>query len=281
MRTTMTIAAALLVPVAIQGQSWKTVTMSRQLQDNDEVRVSVDYGSGDFSVRSVDEGVLYRMNLRYDEDRFEPVADYSGRRLRLGVDAIGRNITVGRSRSGAMELELARGVPLDLDLNFGAVRADIDLGGLSLTGLSLSTGASESTIDVSEPNPLEMETAHVEAGATQFSMMGLGNLNADRIEIDAGVGEITLGLDGRWRRDSRLVIDVGVGSLELRVPEGLGIQLRKNSFLTALDSEGLVKRGDVYESPDFQDADRRVIIDLDAAFGRVSVVWTRAEHGKP
>ena len=180
-----------------------------------------------------------------------------------------------------MELELARGVPLDLDLNFGAVRADIDLGGLSLTGLSLSTGASESTIDVSEPNPLEMETAHVEAGATQFSMMGLGNLNADRIEIDAGVGEITLGLDGRWRRDSRLVIDVGVGSLELRVPEGLGIQLRKNSFLTALDSEGLVKRGDVYESPDFQDADRRVIIDLDAAFGRVSVVWTRAEHGKP
>lgn len=281
MRTTMTIAAALLVPVAIQGQSWKTVTMSRQLQDNDEVRVSVDYGSGDFSVRSVDEGVLYRMNLRYDEDRFEPVTDYSGRRLRLGVDAIGRNITVGRSRSGAMELELARGVPLDLDLNFGAVRADIDLGGLSLTGLSLSTGASESTIDVSEPNPLEMETAHVEAGATQFSMMGLGNLNADRIEIDAGVGEITLGLDGRWRRDSRLVIDVGVGSLELRVPEGLGIQLRKNSFLTALDSEGLVKRGDVYESPDFQDADRRVIIDLDAAFGRVSVVWTRAEHGKP
>ncbi len=281
MRTTMTIAAALLVPVAIQGQSWKTVTMSRQLQDNDEVRVSVDYGSGDFSVRSVDEGVLYRMNLRYDEDRFEPVADYSGRRLRLGVDAIGRNITVGRSRSGAMELELARGVPLDLDLNFGAVRADIDLGGLSLTGLSLSTGASESTIDVSEPNPLEMETAHVEAGATQFSMMGLGNLNADRIEIDAGVGEITLGLDGRWRRDSRLVIDVGVGSLELRVPEGLGIQLRKNSFLTALDSEGLVKRGDVYESLDFQDADRRVIIDLDAAFGRVSVVWTRAEHGKP
>lgn len=280
MRTTMTIAAAaaLLMPVAVHGQSWKTVTMSRQLEDNDEVRVSVEYGAGEFSVRSVDAGVLYRMNLRYDEDRFEPVVDYSGRRLRLGVDAIGRNITVGGRQTGALELELARGVPLDLSLEFGAVKADIDLGGLSLTGLSLSTGASESTIDVSEPNPLEIETARIEAGATQFTIMNLGNLNADRIEIDAGVGAITLGLDGRWRRDARLAIDMGLGSLELRVPEGLGIQLRKDSFLTALDSEGLVKRGDVYESLDFEDADRRVIIDLDAAFGSVSVVWTRAER---
>jgi hypothetical protein len=280
MRRTMMIAAvaALVAPIAAQGQSWKTVTMSRQLQGNDEVRVSVEYAAGQFSVRSVDEGVLYRMNLRYDEDKFEPVADFSGNRLRLGVDGIGRNITVSGKQTGELELELARGIPLDLDLQFGAVKADIDFGGLSLTGLSLSTGASESTIDVSEPNPLEMGTARIEVGAAQFTALHLGNLNAERIEVDAGVGAITLGLDGRWRRDTRLVIDMGLGSLELRVPEGLGIQLRKDSFLTALDSEGLVKRGDVYESLDFEDAQRRVIIDLDAAFGSVSVVWTRAER---
>lgn len=278
-RTTMIAAvAALSLPIAVQGQSWKTVTMSRQLQDNDELRVTVEYGAGEFSVRAVDEGVLYRMNLRYDEDKFEPVADFSGNRLRLGVDGIGRNMTVSGKQMGSLELELARGIPLDLDLEFGAVKADIDLGGLSLTGLSLSTGASESTIDVSEPNPLELGTARIEVGAAQFTAMHLGNLNAERIEVDAGVGAITLGLDGRWRRDTRLSIDMGLGSLELRVPEGLGIQLKKDSFLTALDSEGLVKRGDVYESLDFEDAERRVIIDLDAAFGSVSVVWTRAER---
>ena len=40
---------------------------------------------------------------------------------------------------------------------------------------------------------------------------------------------------------------MGLGSLELLVPEGLGIRLRKDSFLASLDSEGLIKRGDVYE----------------------------------
>ena len=66
---------------------------------------------------------------------------------------------------------------------------------------------------------------------------------------------------------------MGLGSLELRIPEGLGVRLQKDSFLTSLDSQGLVKRGDVYESLDWDRADRRVTIELDAAFGSVSVVW--------
>ena len=48
---------------------------------------------------------------------------------------------------------------MDLELEFGAVRADIDLGGLSLTTLSVETGASESLLDVSLPNPIAMTQA--------------------------------------------------------------------------------------------------------------------------
>jgi predicted membrane protein len=73
---------------------------------------------------------------------------------------------------------------------------------------------------------------------------------------------------------------MGLGALELVVPEGLGIRLRKDSFLTALDSEGLIKRGDTYESVDFDDADRKVTIDLDAAFGSVKVVWVAPDRDR-
>lgn len=267
------VAAMVMTPVLAQGQEWRTVTMSRQLESNDEVRVQVEYGAGRFTVRSVDEGLLYRMNLRYDEDHFEPVADLSGDRLRLGVESRGRSIRVGKREAGQLDLELARGVPLELDLEFGAVQADIDLAGLALTELALSTGASESEVTVSELNPVRMSRATFEAGAAEFTVLQLGNLNTDRIEVDAGVGSITLGFDGRWQRDARVDIEMGLGSLELRVPEGLGVRLRKDSFLTSLDSEGLIKRGDVYESLDFDDAEHRIEIDLDAAFGSVSVVW--------
>lgn len=274
-RTMMLAAAAALVmmPAGAEAQSWRTVTMSRQLEEYDDLRVDVRYGAGIFSVRSTDEGLLYRMNLKYDEDRFEPVADFSGDRLELGVETRRRGLDINTDEAGELRLELARGVPMDLDLEFGAVKADLDLGGLALTDLDLSTGASESAIDISELNPSQMETASFEVGAADFTIRNLGNLNAATILVDAGVGSMKLGLDGRWQRDARLGIDMGLGSLELRVPEGLGIQLRKDSFLTSLDSEGLVKRGDVYESLDFDSAERRIVIDLDAAFGSVSVVW--------
>lgn len=267
------VMGAAVVPQLAGAQNMRTVTMSRQLDDADEVRVSVEYGAGRFTVRSIDEGLLYRMNLRYDEDVFEPVAEYSRGRLELGVETLGRRFRVRDHESGELELELARGVPMELDLEFGAVRADLDLGGLALTELDLSTGASESIVDVSEPNPARMTSARFEVGAAEFTARRLGNLNADRISFDAGVGKLTVGLDGSWRQDTRVSIDMGLGALELLVPEGLAIQLRKDSFLTALDSEGLVKRGDTYESLDWDDADRRVTIDLDAAFGSVKVVW--------
>jgi len=269
------VAIALLAPIAAEGQSWKTVTMSRQLENSDAVEVSVEYGAGRFIVRSIDEDLLYRMNLRYDEDKYEPVADFTGDRLRLGVESHRGGMNIRGREAGELELELARGVPMDLELKFGAVQAEIDLGGLALTKLELSTGASESLVDISEPNPLQMSKATFEAGAAEFAVHGLGNLNAEHITVDAGIGSITLGLEGRWQRDAELDIQMGLGSLELLIPEGLGIRLRKDSFLASLNSEGLIKRGDVYESPDFAEAEHRVVIDLDAAFGSIEVIWVR------
>ncbi len=267
--------AAVLLPAGVTGQDWRTVTMSQRLERVDDLRVSVEYGAGQFSVRSVDDDLLYRMRLEYDEEKFEPVADFSNDRLRLGIETIGRDINLKGRQTGSLDLELPRGVPMDLELTFGAVQADIDLGGLDLTDLELSTGASESFIEISEPNRERIGTATFAVGAAEFTAAGLGNLNAERIEVDAGVGSITLGLDGRWASDGRVSIDMGLGHLELRIPEGVGLRLRKDSFLTAIDSEGLIKRGDVYESPDFDDAERRVEVELDAAFGAISVVWTR------
>jgi hypothetical protein len=270
------VTAVLVAPTLASAQDWRTVTMSRQIEDNDEVRVIVDYGAGRFNVTSTDDGVLYRMTLRYDEDRFEPIADFSGDRLELGVESLGRRWNIGKGdNTGQLDLELPRGIPMDLELNFGAVRADLDLGGLALTDLALRTGASESTVDMSEPNIAAMRRASFEAGAAEFTACNLGNLNAERIEVAVGVGDLTLGFSGRWEQDAAVSIDMGLGALELRFPEGLGVRLRKNSFLTSLDSEGMVKRGDAYYSLDWDDADKKITIDLDAAFGSVKVVWVR------
>lgn len=270
------LAASLAWPVQAEGQSWRETTLSRQLQGSGPIRAEVSYGAGTFGLRSTDERLLYRMSLRYDEDAFEPVVELTGDRLRIAMEGTSRRWPFGRnSGGGSMDVELARGVPMDLELKFGAVKAEVDLGGLALTSLELSTGASESRIDVSEPNSAVMGRATFEIGAADFTLLRLGNLRAERVDVKAGVGRVALSLDGEWRQDSHLGIEMGLGALELRVPEGLGIRVRKDSFLTSFDPEGLVKRGDSYYSLDWEEADRKVTIDLSAAFGSVQVIWIR------
>ena len=270
------LAILLGLPAPGSSQSWRTVTMSRQLSGESDMKVRIRYGAGRLSINPTESGSLYKMHLRYDEDTFEPVARYEEDRLDLGVESIRNHIDWPRNRdSGEMELSLAKNVPMDLDLEFGAVRAVIDLGGLQITDLDISTGASESRISFSEPNPIRMGSATFEAGAADFHVRDLGNLNADEISVDAGVGNVVLSFTGEWRRDAAVSVDMGLGALELRFPEGLGVQIVKNTFLTSLDSEGLVKRGDSYYSVDWEEAERRVTVTVDAAFGSIDVVWVR------
>lgn len=259
---------------AVHGQSRRTVTMSRQVEDEQSVEVNVEYGAGRLSVGPAEAGVLYHMQLEYDEDAFEPLAEYQGSSLRIGTEGLGRRIRLGRDRTaGEMELALSRDVAMDLDMDFGAVRADIDLGGIPLTRLEIATGASQTLVDISEPNPETMSRASMDVGAAEFTVRNLGNFNTQEIEIDAGVGDIELGFAGDWRQNARVSVDMGLGSLVLRFPRGLGVRLETDTFLTSLDPQGLVKRGDEYYSLDYDESEYQITVDVDAAFGSIRVEW--------
>ena len=259
--------------VDAQGQSQRTVTMSRQVEDERSLDVNVRYGAGRFSVGPAEAGILYQMRIEYDEDAFEPLAEYQGSSLLIGTETVSRRFWFGDQKSGEMELALSPEVAMDLNMDFGAVQADIDLGGIPLTRLEIETGASQTIIDISEPNPETMSRAGMDVGAADFTVRNLGNLNTEVIDIDAGVGRIELDFSGEWRQSARVSVDMGLGSLVLRFPRGLGVRLVKDTFLTSLDSEGLVKRGESYYSLDYEEADYQISVAVDAAFGSIRVVW--------
>src|SRR5687767_3886283 len=99
------LSVAALLPAEATAQM-RTVSMSRQLEDEDEVRVSVEYGAGQFSFRSMDTGLLYRMSLEYDEDRYEPVAEYEDHTLDVGIESIRGGFGRRHRDGGRLDLEL-------------------------------------------------------------------------------------------------------------------------------------------------------------------------------
>jgi hypothetical protein len=269
--------AALLVlasPAATAAQDWRSVSYFRQAAGEDVLRVDIEYGAGRLQIRPAPDGTLYRANLRYDADAFRPVSSYRDGHLRLGVDGgrmSGRNL-----KAGNLELSLGARVPLELTLKFGAAEAELELGGLRIRQARISTGASQTKLTVGLPNPEVCSSLVLEVGAAQFNAVGLANLNAERLRVSGGVGEVTLDFTGEWRRDLAADIEMGLGALTLRVPRGVGVRVQKGGLLAGFDSEGLIKRGNAYFSEDWEDADHRLTVNVNAALGSIKMAWVES-----
>ncbi len=267
--------SSLATVAMLSAQDYQTVNSSRQRSGETRLDVSIEYGAGVLTLDSADDPLLYEMEVRYDDDEFVPVTEYnaSAGTLKLGLDDRENGSTRIDSDESRAEIGLARGVPLDLDVDFGAGEAEIDLGGLSIQSLDFSTGASESTLRFSQPNPTSADLVSLEAGAAELEVVGLGNAHTERIDFQGGVGSTTLDFSGDWDRDAHASIQMGIGSLVLVFPRNIGIRLEKSSFLTSFDADGLEERNDTYYSRNWDSAEHQLTINIDAAFGSIDVEW--------
>jgi len=271
LRTILAMGTTLVAAIPATAQDWRTITSMRQRADEEVLRVEVQYGAGRLELAPGSAGSLYRANMRYDAETVRPLMSYRSALLRVGVDDLrvrGRNL-----KSGHLQLNLGTGIPIDLTLEFGAARAELELGGLRLRRARIATGASETTLRVSEPNPEVCKLFEIEVGAARFEANHLANLNAERVTLKGGVGEVVLDFTGEWRSDLTADIQMGLGSLTLRLPRGLGVRVRKGGILVGFDSQELIKRGDAWYSENWDGADRKLSINIEAAFGTVDVNW--------
>ncbi len=275
-------AFALVALVAVawaapaRAQDWTTLKSARQLLDREPLRVEVEYGAGTLQVAPTSGSLLYQMELRYDKDTFLPVTDFDAdrRTLHLGVKSRDRRGNHINLKDGARAtISLTRDVPIDLELQFGAGEANIDLGGMRIRNLDLSTGASKTRLAFGAPNPIAAQTIKIEAGAAELTVTGLGNLRAEHYEFQGGVGSTTLDFGGAWNRNATATVQMGVGSVKLRLPRGLGVRIDRSSFMSSFDAPGMVKRDGSYFSSNWSSAAHRLTIDVDAAFGSIDVEW--------
>ena len=265
-----------LIADSASAQRWRTMTSARQLWGTEAVAVKVEYGAGRLELNAADRPTLYRMEMRYDEERFSPVStfDEKSRRLHLAVAGKeGRRNNVSLKEGSRTEISLTREVPLDIDLDFGAGEAEIDLGGLRIRRLDVSTGASETSIGFDQPNPIRAERVNINSGASQLRVTELGNARFERFTFQGGVGETTLDFTGDWQADAVASVKMGIGSVVLRFPRELGVKVEKSSFLTSFDADRMVKRGGSYVSTNWDGARHRLTIDIEAALGSIEVNW--------
>ncbi len=272
----LTAAMAWVGAGQLQAEQQETTTWSRRVTQEEHLDVKVEYGAGKLVIGRSAPGVLYRATFEYDRTGATPLHRYDDGRLDVGLDAAERRgFDGGQHAQASLDLRLSDEVPMDLRFDFGAAEADVDLSGIPLRSLELNTGASRSDIRVDAVNRERMTSATFSVGAAEFEASGLGNLNADRVTVNAGVGSVMLGLDGEWPRDGVVSVEMGLGALTVRVPAALGVHIeRNNNVLAPMSADGFVRDGRDYRSRNWETADRKVRLEISAAVAKIDIVRT-------
>lgn len=263
--------ALVAVPAALHAQDWRDVTSFRQRSGESALDVEVRYGAGELRIRQGTGGELYRVAIRYDADVFDPITQFGNGRLEVGVEGRGRGINVKDTQSGEMTLSLSPDVPLDMDLHFGAVEAELDLGGLRIRRLDMETGASDTEVRFARPNPIDCDRLDLSVGAAAFRMEGLGNANCTTVSVEGGIGDVVLDFGGEWRRNLDADVTMALGSITLIIPEDVGVRVNRETFLASFNAGDFDKRDGAYYSRNWETARYRMVLDVEGAFGDFNI----------
>lgn len=204
--------------------------------------------AGELKLSPGAEGALAVGTANYNAPSFAPVLTSEGNvyTLSTGEQEIDGFPKFEEELQNEWDLQLAD-VPLSLSIDAAAYTGNFELGGLALEKLAIEEGGSDFIGSFSTPNPVEMSSFTFNTGGSTLTLTGLANANFTEMSFEAGAGDYTLSFDGELKRDAMIVIDAGVGTVNLIVPTGVNARVAYEGGLSSVNTEGgWAKNGEIY-----------------------------------
>lgn len=217
----------------------------------------------------------FRYNVAAWEPNVEQETDQGETRVTMS-QGLGSQIPLGKSDTyqNAWEIDLARGIPTDLGVDMGSGTADLALGGLSLSDLSVTAGNTDLVLTFDEPNPEPLGLLRLTAGTGKLNASGLGNANFDRVSIIGGAGAVDLDFAGAIQRSAIVDIKAGAGRITVRVPDAVGARATvSGSPLRTLDLDRFSESGEnTYVNAAYGEASLTLTLRITAGVGKIVLI---------
>jgi len=196
----------------------------------ESVSVSITIGVGKLKLAGGADSLL-DAQFEYNIPDWKPAVSYKVEddRGRLIVEQPSRVVGAtwpGNVRYG-WDLKLNDAVPMELEIDLGVGKSEVDLKGLNLRRFSLEAGVGEGLVDLSGPRPSDLD-ATIKAGVGKLTLVlpadvgvrvkaqaGLGHVNADGLKADGDAW-----VNGAWGKTKTSVhveVQGGIGEVEMRL----------------------------------------------------------------
>ena len=188
---------------------------------NDPVHLKLAIDTGELSINPGATDALVQGKITYNVKDFKPQVLTQGNTIIIQQGEAGFKglPDFPGEFNNVWDLKLGQ-KPIDLAINTGATDSQLELGGLSLLGLTITQGASNFKLSFLQPNLVEMTGLTVSTGAGNLTLAGLANAHTSRIDFKSGFGTSTLDFTGNLQSDLFVYIDGAAGNIHIIVPQG-------------------------------------------------------------
>jgi hypothetical protein len=214
-------------------------------QDSSPAVLKLQFGAGELMLAPGASTGLVEGTATYNVEQLRPTISQtaSGVTLSSGqmnTDSIPLNI--GSDVKNTWDLKLGD-QPIDLAIAAGAYHAEMDLGGLSITSLTVQDGASDVHLNFAQPNQVAMGQFSYSTGASNVDLSGLANANVETLVFNGGAGDYSLDFTGQLQSDEDVTIKAGLGKVTIIIPDGVPVSFDVRGGLTNIDMQGSFQGG--------------------------------------
>lgn len=98
------------------------------------------------------------------------------------------------------------------------------------------------------------------------------SLKLSKLDIDMGVSNLNL-IFGDNQDNTKVDIDGGISNLEITIPENVGVRVDFDGGIknTNINGLGWMKIGDYYVSPNYDEAEKKLELDVDTGIGKFDI----------
>lgn len=209
-----------------------------------ETRLTLSFGAGSLNLSPGAEGLVEGTAV-YNVPALKPEIIQSEGSVEIKQGGL-KNIANFNDIKNQWDLKLGS-APLDLNINAGAYSGRFELGGLSLTSLTVKDGAAQVELSFAEPNLSEMSVLRYETGASNVTLSGLANANFSTLMFAGGAGDYKLDFSGGLKRDGTVDISAGAGNVHLVIPKSVNAKVTVDSALASVNfSSNWSQSGNTY-----------------------------------
>ena len=255
------------------------------LANERELKVTLSAGFGNVGIARGESATILDADVESSrETALDDLIDYSIRD-RIGYVSVNTNPDGGTKshrhtvnfegfNSEALKIRLTDAVPISFDISLGLGKGEFDFTGLRVKDLKISAGASSVWMTFEKPNKSVIEDLTIESGLSKFNAEGLCNANFNHMKFEGGVGSYLLDFGGKLAKEVDVDIEVGLGSLTIRIPEEIGARIiYEKSWIAHIDlnRDFSELQENNYYSSNYRSAAGKMNIKIDAGLGSVKI----------